>query len=159
MSRKTKGRCRGSRNKGYFYRKSHKVWVAKADGKMVPLTDANGDRLRDPNTPEATLKEAHARFLLSQPKRPTAGTKLTVDELATRYLDNIKQTKGAESTFDYRAPVLFDFVHGYGRKWFDKPQLATSNDRIHAGYGIMAAEDLRPHHIYTWISKHPGWGD
>ncbi len=72
MPRKSKvGRRRGGRNKGYFYRTSHKVWCAQQDKRFVPFVDENGDRLRDENALEAVVKQAHARYLLTVQK-PTA---------------------------------------------------------------------------------------
>jgi hypothetical protein len=43
MPKKSKGRRKGSRNKGYFYRTSHKVWVAQEGKRFVPLVDESGD--------------------------------------------------------------------------------------------------------------------
>jgi hypothetical protein len=115
MPKKSKGRRKGSRNKGYFYRTSHTVWVAQEGKRFIPLTDKNGVRLRDASIPEAVVKEAYARFLLSQRPAPQ-GAGMTLFDLAQHYLAHIERTKGAAATMESRADTLFDFTTGYGRK-------------------------------------------
>jgi len=158
MARKVKGRRKGSRNKGYFYRSSHKVWVAQVGGRMIPLTDQAGNRIRDPEAAKAILEDAYARFRLTLPQQQSAGDRPTLHQLAAAYLKSINQTNGAKATLQYRKAVLYDLCEGFGAKWLGKEKHAKPSDRIHDGYGSMAAEDLRPHHVYDWLSKHPGWG-
>lgn len=150
-----KGRKRGSRNKGYFFRKG-RGWFAKDQaGRFVPLTAEDGERLREKDTPDKILRESHARFLLTTPEQ-TSG--MAFQELAERYLANIKRDKGAESTRETRADFLFDLCYGYGRKWRLATAEPTAMDRIHPGYGELAAEEFRPYHVHEWLEKHPGWG-
>lgn len=150
-----KGRRKGSRNKGYFYRKG-RGWFAKdAGGRFIPLTDEDGNRLRDKDVPEATVKEAYARFVVSKPERTSD---LTLWELAKHYLADIERTKGADTTREARADLLFDLCTGFGRKWRGSDEQPNSDERIHDGYGRMAAEQLRPFHLLAWLDAHAGWG-
>jgi site-specific recombinase XerD len=157
MARKTRGRRKGSKNKGFFWRASHKAWYAKsAAGQFVPLASEDGERLRDQHAPEASIKEAYARFLLAH--KPVAGSGMTVWDLAQHYFAHIERTNGAASTLKARADTLFDLSTGYPSKWREAKRKPAAADRLHEGYGKMAAEQLRPHHIFAWLDKHPGWG-
>ena len=78
MARKRRKR---GRNRGYFYRSSHKCWVATAGNRFVPLTDPNGNRIRDPEADQNELRDAYARFRLTQPN--DNGTALPLAELGS----------------------------------------------------------------------------
>jgi hypothetical protein len=158
MPRRVIGRRKGARTKGYFYRTSHQVWCAKLNGRFIPLTDESGERLRDRGTPEIVLKEAHARFLLSRrPARSDGG--MTLWELSQHYLAHIQRTNGAVATLELRADTLFDLCTGFGRKWRKGRAKPAAKDRIHVGFGNLAATDFRPHHAYAWLDAHPRWGE
>ncbi|MEX1039741.1 MAG: hypothetical protein WDZ51_03865 [Pirellulaceae bacterium] len=148
------GRRKGSRNKGYFYRRG-RGWFAKDNGgRFIALTNEAGERLKAKDTPETVVKEAHARFLLSTPERTS---EMTFQELSEHYLAHAKRTNGADATQNIRAAMLFDFSTGYGRKWLGSKDDPTPADRIHPGYGQMAAEQIQPFHVHAWLDKHPGW--
>lgn len=157
MPAKRKGRRRGSRNKGYFWRAARSIWCANDGGRFVALTDENGERLRDRNCPPAVLKAAYARFELSRPKPGSSA--MTVWELSQAYLAHIERTKGAAATLEARADVLFDLCTGYGRKWRKSKAKPTESDRIHSGYGTKPAAELKIGDVYEWLAKHPTWGD
>ena len=107
MSKSGKGRKRGSRNRGYFFRASHKLWCANAGGKFVPLLDEHGERLRDQHAPVAAVKAAYARFLLTVPKA-AAGAGVPLWELTRAYLERFhfrcSGTRSARSNFGTRVP-------------------------------------------------------
>jgi len=63
-------RKKGSRNKGYFYRKG-RCWCL-TEG-MVPLTDQNGQRLTDPKA-ERPARAAYQRWLRTNPTARNAAT-------------------------------------------------------------------------------------
>jgi integrase len=153
-----KGRKRGSRNKGYFYR-AGRGWSAKTKaGKFKRLKDENGKPLTDPNLPEAVVKLAHARFLLTAPAQSATGSGVTLLEVCDSYLAYARHNGAAANTVECRADTLFDLCFGLpprfrpGRK--HKP---TATDKIHGGLGGMAVADLKPHHIESWMAAHAGW--
>lgn len=158
MPRKVRGRRKGARTKGYFYRTSHKVWCARQGNRFVPLTDESGERLRDKHAPEIVVKEAHARFLLAR-RRVRDDGGMTLWDLAQHYLAHIGRTKGAVATLESRADTFFDLCTGYSRKWRKSKAKPAAKDRIHIGFGKLAAVDFRPHHIHTWLDAHPKWGE
>ena len=59
MARKSKGRRRVCRNKGFFFRRSRKLWCANEGGRVVRLTDEH--------LTESVVKVAYARFRASPP--------------------------------------------------------------------------------------------
>ena len=145
MPAKRKGRRRGSRNKGYFWRAARSIWCANDGGRFVPLTDENGERLRDRNCPPAVLKAAYARFELSRPKAGSSSA-MTLWELSQAYLAHIERTKGAAATLEARADVLFDLCTGFGRKWrkrVEKGDKPPESERQHSGHGTKPAAELR----------------
>lgn len=160
MVRKSRGRKRGSRNKGFFYRRSHGVWCANVGGRFVPLTDERGERLRAADCPLITVKDAYARFLKTQPKRSTANG-VTLEQVCNYYLSRAKQ-ESRESTVEKRADTLFDLCYGLSAKWRPIPgrkleRQPTAADKIHKGYGGLTIDELRPHHLEQWIDAHKGW--
>jgi integrase len=62
-----------------------------------------------------------------------------------------------------RADTLFDFCYGLSPRWREKSELQRTKlakeDKIHPGYGSMAAADLRRHHLESWLDAHKGWTD
>ena len=67
------GRPKGSRNKGYFFREGRGWFTKDPDEHFIPLTDADGQRLRDGNLPDAIIRQAHARYLCDGPGVADAG--------------------------------------------------------------------------------------
>ncbi|HEX4150519.1 MAG TPA: hypothetical protein VHY20_16090, partial [Pirellulales bacterium] len=96
MTQRKAGRKRGSKNRGFFFR-ARRGWYAKdAAGRMVPLADENGERLRDENTPATLVKDAYARFRLV--KQAAAGSSMNLWDLAEHYFAHIERTGGAAAT-------------------------------------------------------------
>lgn len=170
---KGKGRRKGSRNKGYFYRKG-RGWYVKAGSQFIALTGENGERLRDRDTPEADVKAAYARYQLDKPGTKNlvpAGT-ATVMEVCVAYLAKAKEEKGENKTFSDRAETLFDFCFGLPARFLDRdPQpkgkptketlrtkgKPTKEDKTHPGYGGMAASKLTKLDVDKWLQAHPTW--
>jgi len=127
--------------------------VSKDGTKFVPLTDADGNRLRDPRLTETVLREAHARFLVSRNKpKPTLGH-VTLFEVCDYYLSRAEKECRA-STVEKRADTLFDLCCGFPARFRESKKKPTEKDRIHPGYGHIAISDLRPHHLEAWIDSH-----
>ena len=90
-----KGRRKGSRNNGYFFRDG-RGWFTKENGRFVALTDKDGQRLRDKSGKQAA-KDAYARYLVErgeQPKQAT-GAGVTLEEVCDYYL--ARATKGKQA--------------------------------------------------------------
>lgn len=161
-----RGRRKGSRNKGYFYRKG-RGWFAKEGSQFTPLTYEQGNRLRDESAPEAEIRAAHARWLLMKRDSTAAGTKqvpvgsATVLEICTAYLAKAKEERGKNRTFQDRAETLFDFCFGLPARFLGldgKPKgKPTRDDKLHGGFGGLAASELKPLDIDRWLQAHPNW--
>ncbi len=102
-------RKKGSRNKGYFFRKG-RGWCATD---KTALTDADGNRIRDKDVDPEIIKEAYARYLLqrTKPQLVKKADHITVIEACQLYLDDCKAT-GSSTTYDMRGRILFDFCTG-----------------------------------------------
>jgi len=157
---KRKGRSKGSRNRGYFYRDG-RGWFANIGGKYVPLEYENGDRMRSQNISAAEVKAAYLRCL-TEPDVPDEIGGATVLQVCTAYLDKVK-CEGAEATHTSRQNTLFDFCFGLPSKFIaDRPKKKptpkpAAKDYIHKGYGKMRVADLKPYHIDQWLQSHPTW--
>lgn len=145
-------RRKGSRNRGYFYRRNRGWFANDSAGHYVALTDVDGNRLRDRNTDKEVLKDAYGRYRQQRP-----ASTITTWELAQRYLAHAEEN-GADSTFKARTDILYDFCTGFGRKWRESKARPKEKDRIHDGYGEQPAERLTPAVASEWLDKHPGWG-
>lgn len=160
MKRKDKrGRRKGSRNKGYFYRVG-RGWFTKVGKTFFPLTNEMGERLKDKATPAKALEEAHARHLLTHKRRSNQneGEGVTVEQVCNYYLDRAKR-ESRSSTLEKRADTLFDLCYGFPAQFRDsetrkakrRPQ---AEDRIHPGYGRVLISELRPYHLEQWLEAH-----
>jgi hypothetical protein len=89
------GRRKGSRNKGFFYRNG-RGWYSKDGSQFVPLTHENGERLRDRNTADDVVKEAHRRWEVSRKQKPAPRNLVTVEQVCNAYLS--KAEKDARQT-------------------------------------------------------------
>lgn len=161
---KRAGRKRGSRNRGYFYRKG-RGWQTKDQlGAFVWLTDEAGERLRDPAAADAA-KLAYARHLTranEQAAAPAADPDCaTVLEVSQAYLAKAKEEAGENKTFTDRAESLFDFNFGLPAKFKGRDLTSKGNpgkaDKVHPGYGSMPVCQLKPLDIDKWLQVHPGW--
>jgi integrase len=163
------GRPKGSRNKGYFFRVG-RGWHATQGKQQIPLTDADGNLLRDQNTPEDVVKDAYARFRLAQGNRPKGTSGVTVLDVCIAYLKHAK-IESAGKTFKLRSQVLFDLCYGVSPKY----RLAVSDafrlspdpkgvsesewesSRLHSGYGHLPVSVFGASHIDEWLASHPHW--
>lgn len=152
---KGKGRRKGSRNRGYFYRSGRGWYTKDDDGQFVPLEYPNGDRMRDRNTPIADVKAAYLRVLMGESTSSNAGDP-SILEVCTAYLAKA-EADGAEKTFKDRADTLYDFCFGYPPRFRQSDTRPTKKDRIHKGYGGMTTSDLKPLHIDQWLQAHKTW--
>lgn len=159
-----KGRRKGSRTKGYFFR-TGRGWYAKAKGKFHPLTNEAGERLKDQNTPAEVVKLAHARFLVVAKEAPRRAAKAapagvaTVRDVCIFYLGNTKELdKVKESTIGIRVRPLFDLCNGIAAEWQGKPKSEWPAPKRTA-YGDKPAEELTRADLLEWCQAHKGWGD
>ena len=68
MGKSKRGRRRGGRAKGYYYRKG-RGWYAVDGKRSVPLTDLNGGSIQEKDTSPAELKQAYHRWQTAQAAR------------------------------------------------------------------------------------------
>lgn len=165
-----RGRRKGSHNRGYFYRDGRGWFTKNAAGKFTPLTDEEGNRLRDERTPPAVLKLAHARFLTTQPKKTKGASGITMLEIIDRYLAHAEKSASSQ-TYEGRSRTLFDFAYGFPPRFWKSKEKPKASDRIrlldddgnvlatHPGYGLILVDDLRAHHIQAWVDVHADWTD
>ncbi len=163
MVRKRVGRRKGARTKGFFFRQG-RGWYAKDRGKFLPLVGIDGERLRDRETDDRTLREAAARQLLSEPKATENDAQ--VGEVCAKYLEHLHvqaggKTTGAGKTYADRGQTLFDFCYGLPGEFFcngdtEKREKKTGAEakRIHTGYGAKLCSELKPGDIDDWIKVH-----
>jgi integrase len=150
------GRKTGSRNTGFFFRKG-RGWFTKRGSIFVPLLDEHGNRLRDARTQKAIVREAYLR---TQPLDKPRISGVTLLDVCTAYLDKVA-ADGAEQTHSGRADALFDFCFGLPPVFRTRPNKVAPkpkpSDKIHSGYGGMAATALRWLDVDQWIAAHPKW--
>jgi hypothetical protein len=115
---KGKGRRKGSRNRGYFFKKG-RGWVANIKGRQVPLEYENGDRMRDQNTPQADVKLAYHRMMAAPTQPADDGPNATVLQICLAYLAMVEDS-GAKSTFISRQNTLFDFCMGLPSRFIER---------------------------------------
>lgn len=162
------GRKQGSRNKGYFHRKG-RGWFTKVGG-LAPLTDEEGNRLRNKSVAEGVLKAALARHRVAlQKPKVKVGDEL-VGAVCAAYLENLKAEAGEiekiptgkAKTYIDRGQILYDFCYGLPAEYFcggdkekreqrikDKPP-----KRIHEGFGHISCSTLTPADMDTWLNAH-----
>ena len=58
MTKKTLGRKKGGRNRGYFFRKG-RSWFATERKRMIPLLDKDGERITSPNASQEEVRDAY----------------------------------------------------------------------------------------------------
>lgn len=166
MAKKAKvGRPKRSRNKGYFFR-TGRGWFATAGARKIPLRDEQGMPLRDRRTPVMRVQEAYARYLLTA-ENPDVVTGLpaaiSVADVCRHYLDYC-QANDRPNTYSIRRKALVDFCSGFPASVVDRMEKSKApksklfrSERIHAGFGQLSADELRPYHVDQWIAVHPTW--
>ncbi len=156
---KGKGRRKGSRNRGYFFKKG-RGWVANIKGHQVPLEYDNGDRMRDQNTPQADVKAAYHRMMAAPDEPVDDGSDVSVLQVCLAYLRKVEDS-GAKSTFISRQNTLFDFCYGLPSRFIERngkqPPKPKAGDYAHDGFGQMSVSKLLPIHMDKWLQAHPRW--
>jgi integrase len=167
MAQRKSGRKRGSRQRGYYFRKG-RGWYALRDGRSIPLT-LDGKPIRDKDTNPEALRQAHQRLLdeLAAPlparARPGPVGAITVGDVCNVYLNHASAT-GAATTHYNRANSLWDFCTALPAKYRPKPGVAqprlTPADRCpHPAFGRLPAGELTALHVDQWLDAHPAWKD
>jgi integrase len=157
------GRKTGGRNKGYWYRKG-RGWCVSQGASKIPLLDQAGNLIKAPDTPDNTLKDAYARYLLGlqeKAKQEATGDKALVLNVIVAYLDYC-QANNRPSTYNKRGEFLFDFCFGLPSRFWDrggsrKCPKPKKTDYIHKGYGTKEVGQLIPLDVQQWLNKHT-WG-
>lgn len=167
------GRKKGSRTRGYHYRKG-RGWYALDDDRRVPLVYPSGEHIRDQDADPATLKEAFERWKvasqatkLAAEKAEQAEATVTLEKVCDLYLSHTEMT-GAEATHYNRANTLFDFCYAFPAKFRRKneqPAEYTAEEKkamqqqrcSHPPYGDLPATALTPLHVDEWLKAHPTW--
>lgn len=142
------GRPKGSKNKGFFFRKG-RGWYARYQGKAEPLT-SDGIHLRDPRRKLADLNIAYHAWLAQKKDQAPKSSGPTVDEICALYLDDAK-ANGAKRTYDMRRGTLFDFCSGYPAGQRNK---AKRSGRLHPGFGTLLAADVTRKNVNQWLNSH-----
>ncbi len=168
MAKKTGGRKRGSRNRGYYFR-TGRGWYTSEGHRLL---DEEGIHMQHSKTAHKVLNEAYTHTQLQPPqKKQTAKKKqnsVTMLEVCQAYLAHAK-AMGAPKTHHDRADTLFDFCFGIPPEFRDKkegskPKRITAKrrqemeeKRIHEGYGQKHVNDLIPLDIDQWLNAHENW--
>ena len=89
MGKRKRGRKKGSRNKGYFFRPKRGWFLVDTNGKFVPLCYQDGQRIRDQDNDSQVVREAYQWYLALQKegKQQASGTSpnpITVQEGGSR---------------------------------------------------------------------------
>jgi len=180
MVRKRIGRRKGRATKGFFFRDG-RGWFTKDQGKFVPLTDSQGEKLKDPDLPEAVVKQAYAEFLVqvaelrkAVPKVPESAEDDQVGAVCGKYLEHLRAEageigpypKGKAKTYVDRGETLFDFCYGIPAEFFcggdlQRRKKKGTPPRLHPGYGQKLCSELTPAHVDEWLKAHKwspgGW--
>jgi integrase len=163
MPKKKRGRKKGGRNRGYFFRPKRGWFARNGDAKFVPLCYDDGQRIRNPDESPAVLREAYQRWQRETHETASraigaAPNPITVEEIVLTYLDWLK-LHGAPKTYTDRSQTLFDFASGLPPRFCHgrSRQEDREHVRIHQGFGSLPAVELSPLHIDQWIAAHKDW--
>jgi len=161
------GRKRGTRNRGYHYRKG-RGWYALDGNRRTPLCYADGRHIKVKDTNPVEVEQAYRRWQVAQQAQQRAAAaeattesslaEATLEAVCGAYLAHVKAT-GAKSTYYGRANTLFDFCRalpGRCRPKGETPPAVAERCHHHA-YGQLAASALTALHIDEWLNAHPAW--
>lgn len=116
-----RGRPKGSKNVGYYWRSSHKCWVTKIKNKHVPLLDEYGHKIRIRDVDENILVQARdrVRCLYASNVNITlrglvdaSNVNITLQQLVDTYIST-HELKWAKSTTECRRPSLNRFTRAH----------------------------------------------
>jgi integrase len=178
MGKSKRGRKRGTRTKGYHYRKG-RGWYALDGTRRVPLTYLNGEHIKQKDSDPAEIKQAYQRWqtaeaaaeaareaAMAQERPPDPGN-VTMAEVCDAYLAYVAAT-GAKTTHYGRANALFDFCcalparfrrkDGQPAEYTADEVEAMKRERCgHPPYGSLPVAKLTPLHVDAWLNAHPTW--
>jgi integrase len=167
------GRRKGSRTKGYYYRKG-RGWYAKDGTRNVPLIYPSGEHIRERNAAPEAVKEAFERWKTATQivkqnarKADARDAAITLERVCDLYLSHVQMT-GSEATHYSRANTLFDLCYGipakFRRKKGESTEFTAEEKRAmqkerceHPPYGNLPAIALTPLHVDEWFNAHPTW--
>lgn len=170
---KKAGRKKGSRTKGYHFRKG-RGWYALDGSQRVPLVYPNGEHIRDRDADPDAIKEAFELWATAARAAKEAAEKaeqaenvVTVEKVCDLYLSHVEMD-GAEATHYSRANTLFDFCYAIPAKfrrkndqpadYTDEEKKAMQKERCsHPPYGDLPASSLTQLHVDEWLKAHPSW--
>lgn len=174
MAQKRRGRKKGGRNRGFYYRKG-RGWYAVEGSQRIPLRYENGEHIKAQDADGRDIQEAHARYLLERQETPVAQDTTTVMEACLAYLAEAK-ANGAPKTHADRADTLFDFCFGIppeyrsyckhdqfrngdtkAKRFTNAMQKEAETKRIHNGYKDVVIPELRRLDIDQWLNAHKTW--
>jgi len=148
-------RKRGSRNKGYWFRKGRGWYVGSE-----PLKDPQGHHIKDRGAEQEAEKAYHV-YMAGQGAEGSeaegngeaikADQGYTVKDVCFLYLKDC-QNPGTEvycrkATLDLRYRLLHDFCYGRPPK----------GKKVHKGYGDLSTTKLIGLHVKEWFDAHKGW--
>lgn len=159
MSKRKVGRRKGGKKRGYFFHAGRGWYALDARQKAKPLRDEQGQHIKDKQTDEKVLRDAYARWRLSQDAEPAPTSRVTVREVCIAYLAKCRATDRPK-TFTMRVEALYDFCTGFPPRFRESDPLGVktpAKHRIHAGYGDLPVDQLIRLHIDEWVISHPNW--
>jgi len=120
VSKDSKGRRKGSRNKGFWFRAGRGWGVNGAAGQFIPLTNEAGERLRDKGQGDAAKAAYHrykAGLMPENAKTPATGGP-TVRDVCVFWLEQAPIVdKTRESSIGRRMDTLYDLCNGSAPKY------------------------------------------
>jgi integrase len=126
-------RKKGSRNKGYWFRKG-RGWYVGND----KLLDAAGEHIKGPDNGQAAELAYHTLMANGKPVAEHEDG-YTVREVCREYLKEAK-AKNSPQTYTLRKRFLYDFCEG--------------KKGVHKGYGHLPITDLIGLHVKQWLDAH-----
>ncbi|MCH7728442.1 MAG: hypothetical protein IH991_18480 [Planctomycetes bacterium] len=162
MGKKSGGRKKGTRNKGYFYRTS-RGWYTTEGKRMIALRHEDGEPIKDENAAERDLKEAYARHILDRQTEAESVNETTLLDVCVAYLKHAEKNAAPKTHFD-RCDTLFDLCFGLPPEFRSKDgsrpkgtRQEMEAKRFHKGYGRLPVRELTWAHIDEWIAAHKNW--
>jgi len=170
---KKAGRKKGSRTKGYHYRKG-RGWYALDGTHRVPLVYPSGEHIKNRNADPEAVKEAFERWKVATQATKAAAEAaeraesiVTLEKVCDLYLSYVEMT-GAAATHYNRANTLFDFCYGIPAKFrrkngqtadytADEKKSMREQRCNHPPYGSLPADTLTPLQVDEWLKAHPSW--
>ena len=152
--RKTAGRSKGSRNKGFWFR-AGRGWYVTEGTSSIPLRDSDGLHIKSKQQ-EEEAEEAYHRYRTIRDQQTGSGSDTPLMVVCQRYLE-YSSRNDSEATYDLRGGMLFDFCTGFPRRFWNSDEEKTAADRVHEGCGSLPVSQLTKADIDHWLAAHEGW--